>query len=275
MFNTKHPDYNLLLKEPAPFEMDLPWGDPGFSSRFHNVVHSWGIPTEKEVAFLISYLEFKKARILDLACGGGRHSFDLAKLGHDVTGIDIGSFPIEFAKGIAAEHGLKVNFLQDDILKLDCKSKFDLAFLICGQLGHFSPGESQVIFRNASRSLVDDGIFVVHLPAFGNEDKSSYTQWYREKKPFYFEHQAIVHREQYFLENERVKLIRDFAIDSVTRVNRLFGISEKNYSHQELELFAQNSGFRLKEYFGDYDKAPPNENSPEEIYVFAKQRLDI
>jgi 2-polyprenyl-3-methyl-5-hydroxy-6-metoxy-1,4-benzoquinol methylase len=46
--------------------------------------------TEKEVEFLVRELGLSTPKkILDLACGHGRHSNSLAKLGHRVTGVDI------------------------------------------------------------------------------------------------------------------------------------------------------------------------------------------
>ena len=64
-------DFGLLLEEPKPFEMDLPWGEREFSERFYKIVNFWGIPTEKEVSFLAGYLSSESDRVLDLACGGG------------------------------------------------------------------------------------------------------------------------------------------------------------------------------------------------------------
>jgi 2-polyprenyl-3-methyl-5-hydroxy-6-metoxy-1,4-benzoquinol methylase len=268
----KHPDFGLLLKEPIPFEMDLPWGKKGFSERFYRIVHYWGIPTEKEVAFLDGCLKSKPSRILDLACGGGRHSIELASMGHHVTGIDVGKHPIELARKEADKKGLKIEFIHDDMLKLDYRMKFDMALFICNQISHLSPKECQIVFKNISRSLVGGGIFVVHLTSFTDKDKSSFVHWYLEKEPFYLKNQSIVHREQYYFKEDRTKLIRDFAVDTVTRENKVFGVSEKNYVRSELETFGKSCGLVLTNSFGDYDKSPLNENSPQRIFVFVKER---
>ena len=46
--------------------------------------------TDKEVNFLVRVPELDKPkRILDLACGFGRHAIKLAELGHNVVGIDM------------------------------------------------------------------------------------------------------------------------------------------------------------------------------------------
>ena len=51
---------------------------------------SWVEDTKKQVDFLIEKLKLcGDERVLDLACGFGRHSLELAGRGFDVTGIDI------------------------------------------------------------------------------------------------------------------------------------------------------------------------------------------
>lgn len=264
-------DLGNLLTTPVPFEMDLPWGNYSFSRRFYDIVHDWGIPTEKEVAFIKGYIKSDECKILDLTCGGGRHALGLAESGYNITAIDIGGYPVDRARRIARKKGYKINFICGDVREINYKNEYDLAFLICGQLGHFPPKDALKIFRNSSRALSQGGILIAHLPVFGPADKENNVQWYQEIKPFYFSHPSIVHREQYYYENQRIKLIRDFAVDTTTRKNRLFGISEKNYTPEEILDFGEKSGFELLEMFGNYDKAGLSEDSPDNIYVFSKK----
>jgi SAM-dependent methyltransferase len=264
-------DLRRLFDRPEPFEMDLPWGDYGFSCRFYGIVRNWGVPTDREARFISRYARSKEARILDLAAGGGRHSLALAEAGFLPTAIEIGRFPAELARKKAAERKLRAEFLVGDIRRLDYGDEFDVAFLLCGQLGHFPPEDARLIFSGVTRALKKSGIFIVHLLAFRPEEKTSYVHWYREKKPFYFENPAVVHREQYYFEKERIKVIRDFAIDTITRKNRLFGISEKNYSRPEIEALGGQAGLTLREAFGDFDRTPLTERSDHNIYVFDKK----
>lgn len=163
-----------------------------------------------------------------------------------------------------------MEFVKADIRKIACDNEFDLAFLICGQLGHFSPRDARTIFRKASKALKSGGVFIVHLMTFNEIDRSTYVQWYREKEPFCFEHPSVVHREQYYVVEQRVKIIRDFAVDTVTRQNRLFGISEKYYCENELKEFSDASGLTLTGKFGDYKKNPLTEKSSSNIYIFRR-----
>ncbi len=264
-------DLNDLLIEPVPFEMDLPWGDYKFSKRFYDIVHDWGIPTEKEVAFIQSYIKSNDYKILDLTCGGGRHALGLAENGFHITAIDIGGYPVDLARRIAQKKKYKIDFICADVRKLDYNNEFDLAFLICGQLGHFCPEDALKIFNNSSCALTHGGTLIVHLPIFGPDDKANSVHWYQEKEPFYFSHPSVVHREQYYYKDQRIKLIRDFAVDTQTRKNHLFGISEKNYIPEEIMELAGKNGFELIEMFGSYDRTPLSEDSMDNIYVFTKK----
>lgn len=54
--------------------------------------------TKRQVDFLIDKLELKgNERILDLACGFGRHSLEFARRGYEVTGVDITPAYIRYA----------------------------------------------------------------------------------------------------------------------------------------------------------------------------------
>jgi len=268
---TLQKDLSLLFAPPKPFETTLPWAEYEFSRRFYDVVNYWGIPTKQEISFIESYLKKPASRILDMACGGGRHAIGLAEKGHKVTAVDIGSFPLEKAKKEASEKKLQVNFICRDITEIEYDRDYDLAFLICGQLGHFSPEENRVIFQKASNALIKGGIFLIHLWSFNNDDRANFTHWYREKRPLYLKHPSVVHREQFYFDNERVKLIRDFAIDTVTRENRLFSVSEKEYTTHEIRDFAQAGSLDIIAEFGDFEGSQLDKKSNSRIFILKKQ----
>ncbi|MEW6015618.1 MAG: class I SAM-dependent methyltransferase [Candidatus Zixiibacteriota bacterium] len=259
------------IARPAPFELTLPYGDYRFSQRLYEVVHDWGIPTELEVSFLRRYLPPTGGKVLDLACGAGRHSVGLALLGHTVTGVDIGGFTIDLARHYARFQKVAVDFQVGDIRSMPLPAECDLAFFICGQMAHLSPEDNQAVFRKVFGALRSDGALVIHLERLEPEDRLNRTFWYREIKPLYFENPSLVHREQYYFPTEQVKLIRDFAIDSVTKASGLFGYSEKEYAPEEIERLASRSGFKIISLHGHYDGAPPTADSRYNIFVLKKR----
>lgn len=54
-------------------------------------------------------------RVLDIACGEGRNSVWLAKLGCEVVGVDISPLALNKARKLAADHAVSPKFLEDDI----------------------------------------------------------------------------------------------------------------------------------------------------------------
>ena len=101
----------------------------------------------------------KRLKILDIGCGTGRHSIELAKRGYKVTGIDLSESLLNRATEIAARQGLDINFQIQDARSLNFSGEFDLAIMLCE--GAFSLMETDEmnyqILQNASKALIDDG----------------------------------------------------------------------------------------------------------------------
>ena len=75
---------------------------------------------EKDVDFLIDALKLKKTdRILDLACGHGRHTIELKKRGLNIEGLDFSSHLLKIAEEQAKQENLKINFYKQDIHKIN------------------------------------------------------------------------------------------------------------------------------------------------------------
>ena len=83
---------------------------------------SWVEDANRQVDFLIKQLHLKGTeKILDLACGFGRHSLEFARRGYDVTGIDITPAYIDYANEQAKKENLNAKFICQDI-RTDRKS---------------------------------------------------------------------------------------------------------------------------------------------------------
>ena len=60
------------------------------------------------------------ARVLDMACGRGRHARLFARRGYKVTGIDLSPAAIETATRLAGEEGLSIRFETGDMRHAPC-----------------------------------------------------------------------------------------------------------------------------------------------------------
>jgi len=116
-----------------------------------------------EVDFIEKEINFNKAlQILDIGCGTGRHSLELARRGYDVTGIDLSPSMIEKAKTMAQKENLKIDFQIRDARDFNFNESFDLAIMICeGAFPLMETDEMNFsILKNACDSLKPGGILI-------------------------------------------------------------------------------------------------------------------
>ncbi len=73
----------------------------------------------------------RSARILDLGCGTGRHSVELARRGYQVVGVDLSPGQLARAREKAAEADVGVDFREGDARCLHFSEEFDLVLLVC------------------------------------------------------------------------------------------------------------------------------------------------
>jgi SAM-dependent methyltransferase len=97
--------------------------------------------------------------MLDIACGRGRHSRMLAAKGFSVTGIDISTASITYAKQFEND---KLEFYQHDMRLPFRINYFDYAFNFFTSFGYFSTRrEHDDAIRTIAASLKQQGIFVI------------------------------------------------------------------------------------------------------------------
>jgi SAM-dependent methyltransferase len=121
---------------------------------------SWVENTKLEVDFLIDVMQLSGTeKILDLACGYGRHSIELAKRGFSVVGIDITSDYINEAKRLSLIDNLNIDFICSDLRDISYKNEFDVVLNIAdGAIGYLEDDlENIKIFDLISSSLKNGG----------------------------------------------------------------------------------------------------------------------
>jgi SAM-dependent methyltransferase len=118
--------------------------------------------TIQEVDFLETELA-KGSRILDVGCGVGRHSLELARRGYQMVGIDITPAFVEIANKNARAEGLEAQFYRQDARGLKFESEFDAAICLCeGAFG--LAGDEQghrAILGGVQRALKPSGKFIL------------------------------------------------------------------------------------------------------------------
>lgn len=104
----------------------------------------------------------RSRRILDIGCGTGRHSLELAARGYGVTGVDLSDSQLERAREKARERSLSVDFQKCDARSLPYEGQFDAAIMLCeGAFPLMETDEMNYeILKGAARALKDGGILI-------------------------------------------------------------------------------------------------------------------
>lgn len=88
--------------------------------------------TVEEVNFILEEINLPLgSRILDIGCGTGRHSVELARRGYQVTGVDISSGMLSEAEKAAKEAGVAVELIHADATLFTSEKMFDAAICLC------------------------------------------------------------------------------------------------------------------------------------------------
>ena len=226
-----------------------PWYVNWFSSKLYLELYKHR--NEDDARNLINLIQRtlplkKDDKVLDVACGEGRHSIELARRGFNVTGFDLSKFLISEAKRhhkALPERFIKVNFLNRDMKRFDFKNSFDAVVNLFTSFGYFSKDEDNFrVIQNVSSSLKKNGYFVFDF-LNGNYLKKNIVPY--DKKMF---------QGKEFIQKRRIE--NDFVIKEITirsgarktayeEILKLYDIGTLK------KVFADNS-LKTIHSFGDY-----------------------
>lgn len=135
-----------------------------------NYLHLYQFPPERtnpEIAFLVTELTKRLspgARVLDLACGQGRHAIGLAQHEFSVVGLDYQTNLLESAAHTAEEKGVTLELVHGDMRQLPfADSSFDAVINMFTAFGYFSDEENFLVMQEVARVLRPGGWFIIDV----------------------------------------------------------------------------------------------------------------
>lgn len=197
------------------------------------------------------------AKILDLACGRGRHSIYLNKLGYDVTGADLSENSIKEASKHTND---KLHFVVHD-MRDTCNEKYDAIFNLFTSFGYFeSDDDNLTTLKAIHNSLTEYGFAVID---FMNVHKIIANLVPQETKVI---DGIEFHVKRYVEDNHIIKEI------NFNDKGQQFHFTEKvkALTLEDFETMMEEAGIYLLDVFGDYKLHKFYKNESERLIMIFK-----
>jgi SAM-dependent methyltransferase len=120
--------------------------------------------TRAEADFLEKHLRLARdSRVLDVPCGHGRHSIELARRGYRATGVDSSSELLGAARETSEREGVseRTVWIERDMRDLPWEAEFDAAFCAGSSFGFFDDDGNRALLEAVARSLRPGGRFML------------------------------------------------------------------------------------------------------------------
>jgi len=122
--------------------------------------------TRTEADFLAKQLQLtKSAKVLDVPCGNGRLSIELAQRGFALTGVDIATEFMDEAKSRSTQIGVNVDWHTQNMRHLPWPTNFDGAFCFGNSFGFLDDEANADFLKAVSRTLKPGRRFILDAPA--------------------------------------------------------------------------------------------------------------
>ncbi|MDE2822253.1 MAG: class I SAM-dependent methyltransferase [Chloroflexota bacterium] len=223
--------------------------------------------TERETEFAVRALGLREGdRVLDLACGHGRHTVALARRGMVVTGQDLNEDYLRTAEEDAARSGVEIDTIHSDMRDIPFTDEFDAVINMFTAFGYFdSEDEDLRVLQAVANALRSGGKLL--LDTINREwVLSNYVQndWHTDDDGNTF----LEHRE-FDLVTSRSRVTFSIVTADGTRRDSP-GHDVRLYTLTELTRLLNAAGLRLSATYGDCDGAPYAINTPRMIVVATK-----
>ncbi len=243
----------------------MTWYKDWFNSEDYLLVYKHRDSVEAEI--LVNLIQknlnlLNSSRVLDMACGSGRHSIAFAQKGFNVTAVDLSERLIYEAKKNANQANVTVDFVQADIRDLRCDANFDLVVNLFTSFGYFETDEENFFVIQKAYDLIKSGGYFVLDYLNKNYLKKNLVP-----SSVFSENGTTVEQKRTIINNRVEKNITIKKGDLTSHYYE----SVRLYDYSELISILEKTGFRVVKTFGDFDGNIFEQNSSTRLIIFAQK----
>ncbi len=222
----------------------IPWDEPDFSKRMlkmhlsqdHDAASRRLETVHEQVDYVERLLGDKRgSRVLDLACGPGLHSQELARRGHTASGIDFSPASIEWAKSTMVSESLACEFVQADIRGVDYGTGFDFAMLLFGEMN--------------VRCVL---LLEPHEPGVIRANFELGPTWSAMSAGLFSDRPHLLLEEGFWHEDVQMAVKRWYVVDASSGDMTLYSQTMVEYTRDALVQLVESEGFRVSKSASDW-----------------------
>ena len=248
----------------SPATDTSPWFESWFDSPYYPMLYSNRDETEAErfISLICNHIDLPKgAKVLDLACGRGRHSVTFSNLGYQVLGVDLSPSAIETASMRQSD---LLYFRIHDIRHPLPETNFDLVVNLFTSFGYFeNPLDDELAMSNAFKALKKRGIFVFDYLNVG----PAIARLKQEEVITRCGVEFHIHRSV-----EGGFILKSIDFEDQGRQHS-FVERVRAYDHRELLELVRGAGFDIRSIFGNYELQPFEATSSDRVIIIAQKMI--
>ena len=225
----------------------------------------------RSVKWIVSHFGIEvNTSIADFGCGPGLYTALFAENNADVTGIDFSSRSIQYAKKVADQKGLNINYFQQNYLEFETKKRFDLITMIFCDFCALSPVQRKALLAKFHKFLKPGGsvLLDVHsLNTFNNRNEVV-TYEYNQLDHFWSPENYYGFLNTFKYEKEKVTLDK-YTIIEEKRTRVVYNWLQY-FSQDSLREEFEENGFDAAEFYSDVAGSAFSSDSPDMAVVARK-----
>jgi 2-polyprenyl-3-methyl-5-hydroxy-6-metoxy-1,4-benzoquinol methylase len=224
--------------------------------------------TRREVEFVTDLLRLPPAgRLLDVPCGFGRHSVELAERGFRVTGVDVSADCLARARKLAVERSVVVHWAQCEMRQLPASEPFDGAICLGNSLGYIDHDGTEIFLTRLAGALRPGARLVLESGAIAE----SLLPNLKPQAEYAFGGIVVVDARDYDPARSCMQSTNTITVDGKTSVHRDWQFV---FTLAEVHRMLAAAGFRVLDIYCSLDRQPYVLGS-ENMYLIAEKAQPI